>query len=501
MPGSRLHLYLFAAFVLVVAVASYFLNGPQFSVSYSSDQAVHVLMANDFRWPQDLYYWRQNRLGSIVPMVGYALHSIGLSTVTATGLAKYAFLLLGLLAGSSFLRSWWLRGVLALAWFYHLPNFHNWTALGHPYAECTALALSGFALTQHFFARKAWYSAAGAALCWMLALWVSELTIALLPALLLQLGWHWKAEASKQSQSLMAHLLSRLQTKVAVWVLLAIVAGGWLVLHAKAHARSIDAYSALFASPAQIAEMLERLAGDGWEVLAFQRNNALLSITAWLMMAHVVALPKLFQWINTPKQPAPWIWLLAAGALFGAVVVASWSNAFGPGLHYYTAVFPFAWLAGLCWIEQLETKQLQRVFAISTSTTALVMVVAGYVHQGQYWSDESPYAMATEVQQLGKTNIVANYWDAYVLASAAPDSITATARQGHTVRREAQAFELVRQPEVYLVRDLWMDSYPDSVRQFGALLVKDGEEFELANCNFCRYRYVPGADEEWVFYD
>jgi hypothetical protein len=58
---------LYLLVVITIGTASYMLNGPEFSAWYGSDQAIQVLMANDFSWPRDLYYWRQNRLGSIVP--------------------------------------------------------------------------------------------------------------------------------------------------------------------------------------------------------------------------------------------------------------------------------------------------------------------------------------------------------------------------------------------------------------------------------------------------
>ena len=35
---------------------------------------------------------------------------------------------------------------------------------------------------------------------------------------------------------------------------------------------------------------------------------------------------------------------------------------------------------------------------------------------------------------------------------------------------------------------MWMDAFPDTLVQFGRQLVRNGEEFNIGDCNVCKYR-------------
>lgn len=61
--------YYFLLCSISIAIVSFFLFAPIYSNGYSSDNAIHVLMAYDFEFPTDLYYWGQDRLGSLIPML------------------------------------------------------------------------------------------------------------------------------------------------------------------------------------------------------------------------------------------------------------------------------------------------------------------------------------------------------------------------------------------------------------------------------------------------
>ncbi len=74
-------------FFTIVAIAilffcSYRAFAPLNTPNLNADRAIHVLMAADLKLPQDLYYWGQNRLGSIVPLLsaGVADHIAALAS-------------------------------------------------------------------------------------------------------------------------------------------------------------------------------------------------------------------------------------------------------------------------------------------------------------------------------------------------------------------------------------------------------------------------------------
>jgi len=492
---SKLAVAFYLLTVACIAIASYMLNGPEFSAWYGSDQAVHVLMANDFSWPRDLYYWRQDRLGSIVPFFGYCFHLLGISTITATGIAKYGFLFLGYFVAAGFLKTRLAKLVLAFAWFYSLASFSTWTSLGHPYAENTALVLCTFALVERFFQQNNQNSVSAhviivaATICWMLAIWVSDLTLALVPALGLQLLFHFYQSSRKHQTSFVAEISSRLRSKVSISFFIALLTGLWFVVNAKHHAYSIKEYSTLIASPESILGMMEHMVKQTWSFLAFHRGNPPQSIAAWGI---IVCITLLILGSFSNKRPIsiniiPNVFLIAALSVFGAVMIAYWSNNPFPVLHHYTSVFPFAWLAGLLWFERLSTRWIS-FLGIPIVITAFMTVASGYWHKEKHANGPSPFETAKQIRTLGKASIIGDYWFSYIYASASPDSVIATAYQGHTVRRSTQAHQLVKEPFVYLAKDNWFDKFPDSIQQFNALLIKDGEPFQLANATFCRYR-------------
>jgi hypothetical protein len=45
-------------------------------------------------------------------------------------------------------------------------------------------------------------------------------------------------------------------------------------------------------------------------------------------------------------------------------------------------------------------------------------------------------------------------------------------------------------PKLYLARDGWMKSFPDTITQFGHILTRRGSEFHLGELNLCQYERV-----------
>lgn len=484
--------YLYVAALAVVAVLAWLLYAPQFNMWYGSDQAVHVLMANDFRWPQDLYYWGQNRLGSLVPMLGYALHWLGIPTIWAVGLAKFALLLLGYLLAASFVRNRAVKVVLAICWFFGQANYPHWQHLGHPYAEHATLILATIWLVQHSGRlQKPWVPAL-AMLCLTLSYWISELTLAALPAIaLLWLNAHRHASNGTWLGGV-KNLLRGLITFQAALTLLAAGVGIAFIAVAKSHAHTINDYGTLLASADQVAAMFAALWKASVQWLSFSRENPVLSVAMWVALGLIpLAALRIKTLLRSEHLLAPAAGLLLAGSA-GAIAIAYWPNAFGPGLHYYTALLPWAWWLMALWVDA-ERNMFKRLAMGGFAVVALLGAGSGYWMKYVQLQRDAPYQAVKDIRKLGKAYLIGNYWNAYLLASVNPDELYATARQYSTVRRKAQAHWIASQPEVYLVADSWLDEWPKEIEQFGHVLTKEGEPFELAGCRICLYSSRPNV--------
>ena len=505
MTRSKLLTLFLILWVVLVATASYFMNGPQFSSWYGSDQAIHVLMANDFSWPRDLYYWRQDRLGSAVPLLGHVLHKVGFSTIVAVGMAKFLFLLTGWVLGSRYLQNNVSKVVLAIVWFFPLSTFHFWTGLGHPYAEHLTFVLAAWAMTDYCFKNHRKQNSFRhlevfvVTLLWILALWVSDLTIVLLPVIVLELWLRYRGSLSDFN-------INRLKDSRLITIGLTLVAGAWFLLHAKRAAFRIDEYHQLIARPNQLVEMWRMIVERNFSYLNFSRSNPYISIAAWgMLIIWSTAFFSILRRLNRIKTRQL---VLFAGAvfMFAAIFLSSWSNTPDPSYRHYTGIIPLVWIIVLMEMETFRIAWRRPAVVIVLLT--VVSTVGSSVHRYKDRIGDSPYQRATEVRRLGKANIIGNYWRSYLYASVSPDSIMATAPELNTVRRVGQAYRLVREPSVYIIKEDWVDrwpshmkanwyqGFPDTIVQFGRLLVIDGEPFRLVNSTFCNYKTLPITTRE-----
>ena len=83
-----------------------------------------------------------------------------------------------------------------------------------------------------------------------------------------------------------------------------------------------------------------------------------------------------------------------------------------------------------------------------------------------------------EFKRLGHIGIISDYWNLYVTSCPNPDLIIATPNEQAFVRNNKMAEDVFKQPNIYIIKDMWLQTFPDSMSQFHRLLVKDGNEFE-----------------------
>src|ERR1035437_5805494 len=79
---------------VIIAVFSICFFSPLGSPFLNSDQAIHVLMANSISLPEDLYYWHQDRLGSMIPILASGLIKIfRIESIYAVTIVLYGMIL------------------------------------------------------------------------------------------------------------------------------------------------------------------------------------------------------------------------------------------------------------------------------------------------------------------------------------------------------------------------------------------------------------------------
>lgn len=91
------------------------------------------------------------------------------------------------------------------------------------------------------------------------------------------------------------------------------------------------------------------------------------------------------------------------------------------------------------------------------------------------------------VKILGKIGILSDYWNSYITACPNPDSIIATPNE-QSCRNYKITEEVFKQKNIYVIKDMWLAEFPDTLKQFGHALIRDGKQFNIGDCNVCKYR-------------
>src|SRR5690606_29598619 len=97
-------------------------------------------MAENFRIPEDLYFWNQARLGSLSPMMAYVLNSLSpLNAAWSIAIVEWFFLIAACVCSWYFIPSSGFRLLITLVWFF--PNFEMRCLFlpSHPYNEQLAV--------------------------------------------------------------------------------------------------------------------------------------------------------------------------------------------------------------------------------------------------------------------------------------------------------------------------------------------------------------------------
>jgi hypothetical protein len=89
--------------------------------------------------------------------------------------------------------------------------------------------------------------------------------------------------------------------------------------------------------------------------------------------------------------------------------------------------------------------------------------------------------------RLGDAGLIADYRHAYVISSIDPKHLKATPHDKDRVRSFTMAEAVFNMPKLYLIRDSWLDSFPDTTMQFGHILLRKGNAFHCSNATLCEY--------------
>ena len=81
----------------------------------------------------------------------------------------------------------------------------------------------------------------------------------------------------------------------------------------------------------------------------------------------------------------------------------------------------------------------------------------------------SQFSVKSELMTLGEIGLIGNFWNSYISSCPDPSRIKAITNAPN-VRSQIMIDEVFSQPKIYLIKDMWLDVFPDTIQQFGYIL-------------------------------
>lgn len=497
-------------------------------VDLNSDQAIHVLMAYDLQLPQDLYFWGQNRLGSLVPILTHPVLKItALPPLTAISYVQYFVLIAGFLCLASLFQHPLSKLLFAFVWFLPLACFTELFRIAHPYSPQFLLLGLGIVLLNQIREKaelnhrlKNQACLALAILCLFGSFWISEQSIVFLFILLLiGLGTILAPKLMKSRSATPSEVLPTQSSTPAkppfpplitgLNIALTSLLGILFIVYAKQNATARSNYVS-FSTAAQIREVLRRLLTSLFNTLTFQADNFFLSLHAVLALfllisLTVVVLHRIRQGANPFRSPWLLLFAFSAPLSFILLILSSWLYRNEVSLRYFVVVYICCWMTILLLSENLQGRTRRLISVL----LGLVVLASSLSLPSYVFAFEKPISTAEQLQDvksLGEAGIIGEFWRSYIFCAVDPANLKCTPNDRRKeqipcpisaskprkvikgVRCPRCARQVLQEQTIYLVKEDWLASFPAEIQQFGQCLVKIGDPKQIAGSTMAPYQ-------------
>jgi len=177
------------------------------------------------------------------------------------------------------------------------------------------------------------------------------------------------------------------------------------------------------------------------------------------------------------------------------------------GVWYFVPLYITSVLVILLIFDNLNYScKLTKLFRVIVISTAIFGAITPIIYLKFYIPRSlKPYTdVKRELNVLGNCGLIGEFWNSYVSSCSNPEIIISTPHDKSDVRNYDLVKKVFEQENLYLIKDMWLDSFPDTISQFGNLLLKDGLSFKLGDCELNKYIKIKGYnkfDESNLFFN
>lgn len=444
----------------------------------NSDNALHILMSERLSLPYGLYYWGQNRLGSIIPIIGHLFYLLGFKALVATAISQSLLLVLAAYFFSRFFTSPVFKlAVLTIVLLPIYPFFAQ-VEIGHPVIG----QLFFSSLLLYFYYCKFsvnriyqfWFGLSAA-----LALWASELSVALLLAMLMVEN---------------IQLFKKLKAS-PIFAPLGFALGVLFILVAKNNVAKVEGYHELFTGFSDALNSMLNHFSELLKMMAFETNKPFNSILLYGIIAVVLLCIGLGAKHKIKPSRLTLLFLLTGLITFFSVHFSHWNALMGRPLHHFTPAYFFFIISLLSYAQQLQREKLfisylslipagAQAFASIAFITTFNLGVRDRINR----SDARALVEKVKVEhQISEFTIIGNYWNTYII-DALSEEVVAVPYQGGHIRNDRYLDEAIANEEYIFIKNGWLEEFPDTTRQWDQTLIRASEPDTMHRTVYALYR-------------
>lgn len=160
------------------------------------------------------------------------------------------------------------------------------------------------------------------------------------------------------------------------------------------------------------------------------------------------------------------------------------------GRWYFVASYISLSLAIILSLDNIIIKHKPKLLTISLLIIVIIGAISPLITM-KYVRPKTLKPMVEvvgELQTLGEIGVIAEFWNSYIISCRNPELIKVTPHDKSDVRNKEMIEMVFERDKIYIIKDMWMDNFPDTLTQFGHTLIKDSVPFNLGGCDICKYR-------------
>ncbi len=486
---------------LAIIAFSFYLFAPIFATTLNSDHAVHILMSNHISLPGDLYYWGQDRLGSLLPILtNLFLKIVPVKSITAISLVEYILLFISFYLLQTFLKNYLPKIVLCLLLFIPFHAMVPQVYVGHPYVSQFFIISVIFYLFRYYQGLapenkiKRWSAWLFICLLLFMTVWISDLSLVFVCVFVSAVFLNAFLKTWQSGLKNLFIPVKVIDFFMHVFVFLLVFIPGIKGITAlKSICYNQPGYNGL------VNFRTFRKAYSGvyhyfMNSFKFKLENPYVS--SYHLIVLIISLVLLVVIIKKSKDRKIhfhfhyFVFSFTFLLSYVATLLSNWAFLNAYGARYFIFCYLFLMFLIVFYCDSLSKKLM---------TTLQVLLILGigaytvktYEVQKILCFENGTNHSLKEIQEMKafeNAGIIADYWFSYITCIDSDMNVVATPREGTYVRNPALIDSVYNRKKIVLIKNIWLDNFPDTIQQFNRKLVKIGDPQSLHNFDFCEYK-------------